>query len=236
MRSLPWLTKEAGRDEQPENVVKQHKEQNGDLKLPEPAGRETSQNPESSDSDDTTILGDNTFDAMIPGYENDDAYIMVEHDLLEAAKQVTRHLHLAAYQKNATAPIHGDIVRPTISPKQNAQVEGTANNKEDENMNRGNTLGNLLKHRPAVAPIAAATPLKRERDNSPIESQDGRQEAHASKPSQDTRLIQSHSRGQFADVRKRGHEIEGDVADDEEDEEDEDLERPRKVQNIEYFS
>src|SRR5271154_3262363 len=144
MRSLPWLIKKEDQsdDSHSDNPLKRKR---NTKQPPQPIKAES---PEpSSDSDDTTILDpalDVPLDAMIPGYDNDDAYIMVENDFLEAAKQVTRHLHLEAYQNRDTAPVEGDIVRPTTgAPKrvyksnvhEGLQVDATSD-EEDEEMGK----------------------------------------------------------------------------------------------------
>src|SRR2546421_573622 len=122
--------------------------------------------PPPSDSDDTTILSynaDNAFDAMIQGYDHDDAYIMVEHDLIEAAKQVTRHIHQAAYQKQAAAPVIGQILRPTRRKPKPKPIVETESSIEEMDIGRKDvsTLGRLLRQRPKTAPVAA-TPIKRD--------------------------------------------------------------------------
>jgi hypothetical protein len=102
---------------------------------------------------------------MIQGYDHDDAYIMVEHDLVEAAKQVTRHIHLEAYQKQAAAPITGEITRPTTcKPKQQQSVvDGETSADDEEEVKDGSTLGELLRRRP-TATLGPATPIKRKQE------------------------------------------------------------------------
>ena len=185
----------------------------------------------SSDSDDTEILDpqlDVPVDAMVPGYDDDDAYIMVEHDLLEAAKQVTRHLHLEAYQKNASAPaVQGDIIRPTTSaPKRaysrnvhDALQVAAVSDEEDEDAGKNVTsLGQLLRRRPVA--LVPATPIKRQEKNQ--------------LQKKENRLVESRG-----DVKEKKVEpviprppSRGTDADDEDDEDDEDLDRPRKVRNL----
>jgi len=223
MRSLPWLIKKEDQsdDSHSENPLKRKR----NTKPPPQPIKAESPEP-SSDSDETTILDpslDVPLDVMIPGYDNDDAYIMVENDFLEAAKQVTRHLHLEAYQNRDTAPVEGDIVRPTTgAPKrvykanvhEALQVDATSDEEEEEMGKDVTSLGQLLRRRPAA--LVPATPIKRE-----VKSQE-------SQPAQSQR-----------DVRERKVEVEvsrpqsrGADADDEDDEDDEDLDRPRKVRNL----
>ena len=174
MRSLPWVTKTNSGEEQdpPKNSLKRKRPTKSDVPKPETTEIETPEIEESSDSDDdTTILdtsSDNAFDAMIPGYDNDDAYIMVEHDFLEAAKQVTRHIHLEAYHKHVTAPVvEEEIIRPTTgAPQRRPVVEGESDEETDGKGKDVSTLGELLRRRPA-AMLVAATPIKR-KERTPV--------------------------------------------------------------------
>lgn len=162
MRSLPWLTDGS----EPSGTVKRKRPTSSSKKSSLESGQVKREEPSesSSDSDDTTILdnsADNAYDAMIQGYGHDDAYIMVEHDLIEAAKQITRHIHLEAYQKQVTAPITGEIMRPTSGkPKPKLVVEGE--NEEDEEVGEKDvsTLGELLRRRP-TATLVPATPIRK---------------------------------------------------------------------------
>ena len=223
MRSLPWLIKKEDQSDA-SNSNNPLKRKRNTKRAPEPIKDES---PEiSSDSDDTTILDpalDVPLDVMIPGYDNDDAYIMVENDLLEAAKQVTRHLHLEAYQNRDKAPVEGDIVRPTTGAtkrvnKSNVhktlQVDATSDEEEEDTGKDVTSLGQLLRRRPAA--LIPATPIKRE---------------HKPQNQKESRPVKSQP-----DDRDKKVEIEisrppsrGTDADDEEDEDDEDLDRPRKV-------
>jgi hypothetical protein len=180
--------------------------------------------------------GDTAFDAMIPGYEHDDAYIMVEHDLIEAAKQVTRHLHLEAYHKYSTAPVSdAEILRPTTkAPKTKPQAEGESNEEPDEEGKDASTLDELLRRRPIAAPVAA-TPIKRKPPTPIIRDPDSGNEVGKLDLMRDSRRINLETETAAVGEDKetttrrnitlqRVHEGE----DEEEDEEDLDR-RPRKV-------
>jgi hypothetical protein len=230
MRSLPWVTtnNEEGQD-QPKNPAKRKRPTKSDVPKAEKAEIQTPEIEESSDSDDTIILdnpGDNTFDAMIPGYENDDAYIMVEHDLLEASKQVTRHIHLEAYQKHVTAPIvEEEIIRPTTgAPQRRPVVEGESDEETDRKGKDVSTLGELLRRRPATI-LVAATPIKR-RQRSPV------REKGITKRGQsmdDHRSTEPRKESRNDPKVEMMREVTRGVEADDEDEDDEDLDRPRKV-------
>lgn len=163
MRSLPWLKDGS---EPPPGALKRKRPIPAEKPLPEPVPAPSEAS--SSDSEETTVLentADNAYDAMIQGYDHDDAYIMVEHDLVEAAKQVTRHIHLEAYQKQAAAPITGEITRPTTcKPKQQQSVvDGETSADDEEEVKDGSTLGELLRRRP-TATLGPATPIKRKQE------------------------------------------------------------------------
>jgi hypothetical protein len=241
MRTLPWLKDES--DSSSPNPLQRKRKQLPDTKAPKPSRAKTPEAVESSDSDDTIVLdtnGDSVFDAMIPGYDNDDAYIMVEHDLIEAAKQVTRHLHLEAYQKHATAPVSAaEILRPTTgAPKRRPQVEGESedNGDSDAEGKDVSTLGELLRRRPAAAPVAA-TPIKPKLVAATvIREQDGK-EVRKLDFMRDSQVIQRNSEN-IDMVEENGSttsrmtitHVQKSMEDEDEDEDEEDLDRrPRKV-------
>jgi hypothetical protein len=238
MRSLPWLQDSTETTTSRPSL----KRKRGAAPSTEPADEDLPaksvepfdpSEPALSDSDDTTILtynADSAFDAMIQGYDHDDAYIMVEHDLIEAAKQVTRHIHLEAYQKQATVPVVGQILRPTTGkPSHRPVVEGESGIEEMESVpDDVSPLGQLLRQRPKTAPVAA-TPIKRDgarcvrdTDVKTIDlnldgSQRGEKEMNGS--------LQTTKNG----IRKENRNMDNDVTDDD----DEDLDkRPTKVQGI----
>ena len=96
MRSLPWLVNKNEEDPPQKRNLKWKRDPEPEEVVMEKSKVEVAEVTEDSDSDETAVLSnsaDHAFDAMVAGYDNDDAYIMVEHDLLEAAKQVTRHVH-----------------------------------------------------------------------------------------------------------------------------------------------
>jgi len=169
MRSLPWLnanTDDAGS----ENELKRKRDQKKAAPAPPQVSEvEIAEVVENSDSGETTSVAlgrsdaDSPHDAMIPGYDHDDAYIMVEHDLLEAARLVTRELHLEAYLKHATAPVQETILRPTIGSSQNKRKGVEMSDIEsDVGDTRPRSLRELLTQRPAERGVAA-TPIKRRR-------------------------------------------------------------------------
>jgi hypothetical protein len=165
MRSLPWLKADNDKDTESENEVKKGPKERKKVPAPPKSEVESEEAIDDSVSVETAVTqasdGDNAYDAMIPGYDNDDAYIMVEHDLLEAAKLVTRELHLEAYLKHATAPVEKTILRPTIggTPKKRKAQEISEGFSDVEDT-APRTLGELLTQRPADRG-AAATPIKR---------------------------------------------------------------------------
>ena len=232
MRSLPWVTTNKQEEQdQPENPLKRKKPIKSDLAKPEATEIQAPEIEESSDSDDTAILdtsGDNSFDAMIPGYDNDDAHIMVEHDLLEAAKQVTRHIHLEAYQKHVAAPVaEEEIIRPTCgAPQPRPVVERGSDDGTDWNGENVSTLGELLRRRPA-ATLVAATPIKQKEQSSvrergvrkQVQTMDNHLSTEPGKESINDRKIEM--------MMEMTRDVEAD--DEDEDEDDEDLGRPRKV-------
>ena len=233
MRSLPWVKKDDDQgDDKPKNPLKRKRKSKSDV--PNPVEIQTHEVAESSDSEDTTILdtlGDNTFDAMIPGYDNDDMYIMVEHDFLEAAKQVTRHIHREAYQKQITAPVVEEkIIRPTTgAPLRTPVVEGESDEETDGKGKDVSTLGELLRRRPA-AMLTAATPIKR-KEHSPLRERVARRQVQTLN---DHRRTESENEGRNDRNRKpemlRENTRGGETNDEyEDDEDDEDLERPLKV-------
>ena len=238
MRSLPWVTPNNEGQVQPRNPLKRKKFIKSDVPKPETTEIQTCELAESSDSDDTTILdpsGDNTFDAMIPGYDNDDTYIMVEHDLLEAAKQVTRHIHLEAYQKHVTAPVaEKEIIRPTTgAPQRRPAVEGESDEDTDGKGKDVSTLGELLRRRPA-AMLVAATPIKR-KERSTVRERGGGKQAQTTDDHRSTEPEkESRSDHKAEMMREVTRDVEAD--DEDEDEDDEDLERPRKVYHYLTFA
>ena len=230
MRTLPWV--DEGKD-RPQNPLKRKRTPKSDIQPPQP----TEPEPEpSSDSDAIAILdssGDHTIDAMIPGYDNDDAYIMVEHDLLEAAKQVTRHIHLEAYQKHATAPITGEIVRPTIGVAKRRPVVEVEEEDEGEGGGKDvSTLGELLRRRP-TATLVAATPIKR-KEKSPGRERVSKVDLRKVEEVRDVHRVDMGRERRASSERRRNvemlkEETRAAEADDEDDEDDEDLARPLKV-------
>jgi len=216
MRTLPWL--DGGKGNENENPLKRKRNQRSDIQTPEPTEIETAELAESSDSDISETLDSPSDNKMIAGYDNDDAYIMVEHDLLEAAKQVTRHIHLEAYHKHATAPVTGNIVRPTTeAPKRKPQIDGPSDEEEEEKGKDLSTLGELLRRRP-IATLVAATPIKREEKSS--------QRATISRVGSQKDIMSGQ---RDSEDKMLKDETKGAETDDEEDEDDEDLDRPRKV-------
>jgi hypothetical protein len=245
MRSLPWLKDES--DSSSSNPLKRKRKQApvSDTDAPKPSRAKTPEVVESSDSEETIILdsnGDSAFDAMIPGYENDDAYIMVEHDFIEAAKQVTRHLHLEAYQKHATAPVSAaEILRPTTgAPERRPQVEGESDDNDDSDADGKDvsTLGELLRLRPAAVPIAA-TPIKPKNPTATvIRDRDSGNEVRKLDIMRDSRAVQTKvenidvggDHGSTTSRRINTHVQKSIEADEDEDEDEEDLDRrPQKV-------
>ena len=164
MRSLPW----ANNDDKPETEVANPLKRKRNTRPKTPISRasevESLEVAEESDSQETTIAesseGDKAFDAMIPGYDHDDAYIMVEHDLIEAAKQLTRELHLEAYQKQSLAPLTETILRPTAGgTRHKRKVESASEDESDEEVKGPGTLVELLARRPADRGLTAK-PIK----------------------------------------------------------------------------
>jgi hypothetical protein len=226
MRTLPWL--DGGKGNENANTLKRKRNQRSDIQTPEPAEKETAELAESSDSDIAETLDSSSDNSMIGGYDNDDAYIMVEHDLLEAAKQVTRHIHLEAYHKHATAPVTGKIVRPTTeAPKRKPQIEGSSDEEEEGKGKDPSTLGELLRRRP-TATLVAATPIKRE-EKSPEQAKISRVglQKETQQKIRGREGIVSGQRG--SEIKMLKEETKGAETDDEEDEDDEDLDRPHKV-------
>lgn len=223
MRSLPWLTKDTKPEEdQQEEAIRLQNKRKSELKSPEPTDTNSPQNAETSDSDNTTI-SDDVSDVMIPGYDHDDAYIMVEHDLVEAAKQVTRHLHIAAYQKHSLAPINSNVARPTTRRPQ--RTTELVDEKDGDHMD-ANLLGKLLRQRPIVAPLTA-TPIKRRRSGSPVLSGTTKEGERKSKPMNGSRGMQSTKHERFVGDKKPLNDRLDEK--DDENEENEDLNKPRKV-------
>jgi len=178
---------------------------------------------------------------MIPGYANDDAYIMVEHDLLEQAKSVTRHIHLEAYKRQISAPVADEeIVRPTIANRRKdtsvSASEWEEEEKGDINENglQSSTLDELLSEKPA-ARVTPATPIKRRTITvSSKDNAEKRREKNSifgltatTKPTNEITEMGQDIRIPVRDVV--------DVQEDEDDEDEEDLDRrrpPRKVLNL----
>ena len=220
MRTLPWLKKSDG-ESADTNTHKQAKDEiteaEDELEITEVDTVEQVDGSETEDEEDDFVSEDNAADAMRPGYDADDAYIMVEHDLLEAAKQVTHHIHLAAYQKHAAAPmpdIH-EIQRPTSGPpKLRPLVGGISDDEGDTDGKDLTTLGELLRRRPATRTFTV-TPLKR-KERSPART-------NISKENKPISNNGNSAPSMVRDVTK------GAEADDEDDsEDDEDLARPLK--------
>lgn len=179
-------------------------------------------------------------DAMIPGYANDDAYIMVEHDLLEQAKSVTRHIHLEAYKRQINEPVADEeIVRPTVANRRKENSVSASEWEEDEKGDvnesglQSSTLDELLSEKPA-ARVAPAIPIKRR--TIAVSSKDNaekRREKNATFELAATTKPTSEITGMGQDIRipvKDVVEVQEDEDDDDDDEEDLDRRRPpRKV-------
>src|SRR5580704_18095839 len=154
MRRLPWLNDDT--QDSSSDHTRKRKRACKPNKTTEPveALRETTSDVSSdTDSEDATIRGSNdpdkAYDAMIPGFEHDDAYMMVEHYLIEAAKQVTKGLHLEAYQKRAMEPVMEKIQRPTTGkPMPSPVIEGVSDEESDWRGKDVSTLGKLLARHP----------------------------------------------------------------------------------------
>jgi hypothetical protein len=242
MRSLPWLTKDTNDDSSDklsENRLKRKRKAQPVIEIPESTEVETPEIAESPNSDTTTILDadvDRPYDVMIPGYDHDDAYIMVEHDLLEAAKQVTRHLHLKAYQKQAATPVAEEIVRPVTGiERRKGQVEAISEDEDEDVGKDVSMLGELLRRRPSAVHLAA-TPIRK--GKSPSLQRESEQSARTLKSMDNSRHSSSRydnkvfkeRRMEDETLREGTIDVEADDEDeDDEDEDDEDLERPRKV-------
>ena len=224
MRSLPWLKKTDGQSAKHTDALEGDRNTVKEKEKPETAEVESSEQlngSETESEEDAFKSGDNAIDIMIPGYDHDDAYIMVEHDLLEAAKQVTRHIHLAAYQKHAAVPMPNiqDIKRPTTGPpKSKPQVDGISDDEEETYRKDLTTLGQLLRRRPPPKTVAV-TPLKR-KERSPAPMNRTSNAVNENKP------ISKNGNSGTAISRE---DTRGDERDDEDnDEDDEDLARPFK--------
>jgi hypothetical protein len=226
MRTLPWLKKTDGESVEtntPKEVKEEITESEDEPDITEVETAEQADGSETEDEEDD--FADNAADVMRPGYEADDAYIMVEHDLLEAAQQVTRHIHLAAYQKNAAAPmpeIH-EIQRPTTGPpKIRPLVEGISDDEGDTDGKDLTTLGELLRRRP-VTKTFAVTPLKRKERSPP-----------PTKTTKENKPISNHVSFTTSMTRDVTKGAEADAEDDTED--DEDLARPLKKVSLSHPS
>jgi hypothetical protein len=158
MRRLPWLVNKDDSDVVVEKSLKRKRRMTPDI----PSPQVPTPDPVNSDSEETVVdSSDQAMDVMIPGYNNDDAYIMVEDDFLAAARQVTRHLHQEAYQRHSTTTVTREITRPTIGkPRPRTPVEGETDESSDGEGEDMSTLGELLRRRPPT-PTVAATPIKR---------------------------------------------------------------------------
>ena len=168
---------------------------------------------------------------MVAGYDNDDAYIMVEHDLLEQAKVVTRHIHLAAYEKQASAPISdGEIVRPTVANRMRKEMSVSASDADEEKRKESSALEELLSEKPATR-VVPATLIRRRTIGSTLNEEDenrlGNENTSESK-------MNIKNTGDSLEARQdaKSHLKEEVVEVEDDDEDDEDLERkpPRKVQ------
>jgi hypothetical protein len=217
MRSLPWANKD-GTNAPSEKSLKQKRNTTPSILSPQvPADL-----PDPPDSEETIQeSADRAFDTMIPGYENDDAYIMVEDDFLAAAKQVTRQLHQEAYQRRATTTTTGEITRPTIgAPRRRVPVEGDTEDSSDEEGVDDSALGELLRRKPPAHAVVA-TPIKRRevvrgRSPSPVRKKISRTAEDMPRGTRVTRVVE------YADV--------------DDDEDDEDLGTPRKRVRISWIS
>lgn len=226
MRSLPWLTNSDKEEDYPKPSLKRKRNSEPEIQIPETA-EDTPEIVETTDSEENLdSSSDNAFDAMIPGYDNDDAYIMVEQDLVEAARQVTRHIHHEAYQKHMAAPVPADqIIRPIIgAPKRRREV--TEESEEGEDLS---TLGQLLRRRPPAA-LVAATPIRR-KQKSP--HQDRGIERKTIEPSAGIQITSRNDNRISGEPNiKAGllrEETKDNATDEETDGDDEDLERRPKV-------
>lgn len=238
MRSLPWM-KEDSESLSSAPTLKRKRKPVVDTKASEPSRVKTPEVEVDSSDAETIVMdtnGDTAFDAMIPGYEHDDAYIMVEHDLIEAAKQVTRHLHLEAYHKIATAPVSdAEILRPTTrAPKTKPQVEGEIYEEPGGEAKDVSTLDDLLRRRPAAAPVAA-TPIKRESSASTVRDRGSGNEVPKLNLTRDSRRIELTTETTVVGSDKESKTLRRnrtlqEVPEDEEEEDEEDLDRrPRKA-------
>jgi hypothetical protein len=212
MRSLPWANKDGTLGE---SSLKRKRNHTPSIPSPQVA----TDLPEPTDSEETVQeSADHAFDTMIPGYDNDDGYIMVEDDFLAAAKQVTRQLHQEAYQRRATTTTTGEISRPTFgAPRRRVPVEGDTDNSSDEEGVDQSALGELLRRKPP-APAVVVIPIKRrevvrKRSPSPV-------------PKRISRTVE--------DIPKVTRVVEDLVTEDDED--DEDLGTPRKRVRISRIS
>ena len=221
MRSLPWLKKTDGESAKRTDALEEDRNAIAGEEKPETAEVESSEQlngSETEDEEDGFKSGDNATDTMISGYNHDDAYIMVENDLLEAAKQVTHHIHLAAYQKHASVPMPDvqEIKRPTTGPpKSKPHVDGISDDEGETYSKDSTTLGQLLRRRP-VPNTFAVTPLKRQ-ERSPVRTNRTTNAAKENKP------VSKNGDSGTAIPRD---ETNGTEVDDEDD--DEDLARPFK--------
>jgi hypothetical protein len=213
MRSLPWANKD-GTNASSEKSFKQ--KQNTTPSIPSP--QVPTDLPDPPDSEETIQeSADCAFDTMIPGYDNDDAYIMVEDDFLAAAKQVTRQLHQEAYQRRSTTTRTGEITRPTIgAPRRRVPVEGDTEDSSDDEGVDHSALGELLRRKPP-APAVVATPIRRH-------------EVRGQSPSPVRKKI-----SRIAEDIPRGTRM-VEHADVDDDEDDEDLGTPRKRVCISWIS
>ena len=93
MRSLPWLRKTDGQSAKHTDALEGDMNTIKEEEGPETAEVESSEQlggSETEDEEDGFKSGDNATDTMISGYNHDDAYIMVENDLLEGSLLFTR--------------------------------------------------------------------------------------------------------------------------------------------------
>jgi hypothetical protein len=158
---------------------------------------------------------------MVPGFEHDDAYIMVEHDLIEAAKEVTRQLHLEAYLRQAAVPVTGDIARPTMGrPGGKAVVEEESGVESDSGDGKAGGVRWVGVRRVGIRRAEGAIVKMVARDRS---------ENQRTNTSVKRKASEMNSRGK-ANVREATKEKVVDepirVTSDEDDSDDEDLDKP----------
>jgi len=240
MRSLPWTSTSTSNAPSPKGTKRKR---NVSPVATSPRTEPLDPIDSSSEDFDNTVQDKESQleDAMIPGYANDDAYIMVEHDLLEQAKSVTRHIHLEAYKRQISAPVaEEEIVRPTVANRRKdtnvSASEWEEEEKGDINENglQSSTLDELLSEKPA-ARVAPATPIKRRTITvSSKDNAEKRREKNSTFGLTATTKPTSEITGMGQDIRIPVKDV-VEVQEDEDEDDEEDLDRrrpPRKVLNL----